>query len=298
MARPKIARSATVTKHVKKRAITDMANMFAALELDEPYEYFPLLKLPRELRDDILDYVASLVESEDSGGLGSWAIPVIDIRVKKTSVEQRLQLWPYEGWSTDHFQGPLAMPTVSKQIRHEWQEAVSRTVPHHARVNLIHFSNTGKTITFHHELLAFFPTTMRRLCIQNITRKGFCYLDERQKQSELLKETGLIALSKYLNSCTKLAELVIDCCAADGHGQRGWSIPHALGSDLLLEALVKIVESLPCVREYTMLTCSQTAHAVRRKDKLQRNENLIEERPADLCSSEAYGFLHSMGVIA
>lgn len=112
MANTKPTRAALNTKHTKKRSTAKDAsgNKFDGLEVEEPYDYFPLMDLPRELRDRVQDDALTLVEAE------STTAPVLHILVGEDS-SRRLTTVRHGSQHRPQARGALALSLVSKQIQ-------------------------------------------------------------------------------------------------------------------------------------------------------------------------------------
>lgn len=140
MAKSKAARAALNTKHTTSKKTTARGakgNRFDGLGVEEPYEYFRFMALPRELRDQVLDDVLTCVEA------GNQTAPIMHILVGKNSSRRLTTMrhgspdcWP-------RARGALALSLVSKQVQRELEDAVSRVAPHHVRARLCPLMKSG-----------------------------------------------------------------------------------------------------------------------------------------------------------
>ena len=255
----KVPRVARTEKHVNGTSTTTDANKLPTLEVEEPPEFFPLLKLPRELRDEVLDQAALQRDRiAKSSSILSW--PIIDFSVKKGKMHRRMMTWSHAGRSLTEARGAFAMLLASKQMHAEMTEAIARSTPHHAHATLIDYGNDESPI-FRDQLFMRFPTAIRRLYVKNEHINLKCCLIHADAQSQLLGQDNWQAFRKYLRSCTALTELVVDFCAL--YDIHSWAISPVAFE--LFNALVTIIESSPQLRKYAVRTCAQAAYAVKRK---------------------------------
>lgn len=292
MAKFRGARAAlTTAKSGKKKAASPATNRFSVLELEEPYEYFPLLELPQELRDQIFDEVVRQRDSRYGRQI------LAEIRVDQDGVGQyarpSMEFAPYSLTpDIPSTRGNRALRFVSKQIRHEYQAAMRRGIPLYVSIELTRRSSSD-SLRFWRGLFEKLPTTFQRLYLENdASNVDFCTLHDTRVQEEIRDDPRFSRLEGYLESCSLLTELVIEWCLEE------CCSPHRVTtSDAIRPILIQAVEALPNLQKYVIRTCYADVYASRRKGEEWSDPTVLRKVVTDFTfpSEEWREFIRDMG---
>lgn len=289
MAKFKGARTPFTAKCGKQRGASLNNNRFSVLELEEPYEYFPLLKLPPELRDQILDEVARLRDNRENH---SWAL---SRRITLKKLDTNSAPNPYANSIAGPGYGAFTLPLVSKQIRKEWQQAIERQMPHHISMPLVRDAFDPHFGYYDHSLKTL-RTPAHRLCVKNAyPRQVLCTLWFDLDDSEAALDPDFEHLKHFVRSCSTLMDLALDLCVEGGcKGCKG-----GMARGEVPRVVIDEVESLPNLRRFSIRTCMYDVFASRRKGQGWDDANVYREGGKNDTSRTGvvWDFLEDMGVI-
>lgn len=304
MAKPKAARAGRRTRQTKKKtkqtttASTD-SNKFQVPKVEESPDYFPLLELPLELRDEILEYTLTspTAVGTERAKSGPPSFVVAEIAIVSGKSIDKLKNFPSEpsSRSLDPIRGVLALPHVSKQIREELNGVVSRVAPHRVTARLIGVSYPGTRSYLDYKVLKSLPTAMRRLCLINTPYYGEPAPFENQRLHSF-QSPAVFQFKKYLHSCQYLTELVI---MLDGPG--GWrSLPEdPSGVAKLHEIFISAVESVSRISKYVICTSGRVSCGRKAKAQDWSDPGVIRDVKkgwqSDVVTGEWKEFLRNLG---
>lgn len=268
------ARSSHKQEHTKD-SIDSVAcsNKFSALEIEEPYDYFRLLDLPREIRDEIFDCM-TMMRDITSNGQEVYHQVTTDLRADSIMFEGSGSRVSRIHSRCRPARGTLAMALVSKQVHQELKSAIRRSMPHHIYSEYV---GDGADTTLSTRAIARFPTNVRRLYIQNCTpypSYHYCRLNKESCRAQLRSGADITPFFDFLRACKVTTELMIDWC----EGHRKEHLNRVVEVDEIYEETIQVVESMPKLQLYGIRSCERATYSSRSAGKAWDDSRMIEDR--------------------